>query len=148
MQNACSELAAGHNLWSHRRRLEEGASATKLLFRSFGDRDMERQETSPQEYRNVEIVKCKMSICRNVEMRKRRKTFLVKILAFMTWNVETLHHKKCQNGEMRNAEMAKCKTPKYQGSGLGVSKHFITEVSKCRNAKRRKTFVCSSNGVG
>jgi hypothetical protein len=102
---------------------------------------MERQETSPQEYRNAEIAKCEMPICRNAEIRKRRKTFLVKISGFVTWNVETLHHKKCRNAEMRNAEMAKCKTPKYRGSRLGVSKHFITEVSKRRNAKRRNIFL-------
>jgi hypothetical protein len=30
MRNACSELAPGHNLWSHRRRLKGGAS-TKLI---------------------------------------------------------------------------------------------------------------------
>jgi hypothetical protein len=37
----------------------EGASPAKLLFRSFGDRDMERQDISSQE----------LSKCRNVEMR-------------------------------------------------------------------------------
>jgi hypothetical protein len=89
---------------------------------------MEHQKTSPQEYRYA-------------DMPKRRKTFLMNILGFVTWNVETLHHKKYRNTEMRNGEMAKCKTLKYRGSGLGVSKHFITEVSKHRNEKCKNIFL-------
>jgi hypothetical protein len=67
MQNACSELAPGHNLWSHRRRLEEGASATKLHFRVSG---IMTWSVKKLHHRNTEMPKSRNAKCRYAETPK------------------------------------------------------------------------------
>ena len=60
----------------------------------FRDRDLECQNTSSQKFWNTEM--------RNGETSKWETP---KISGFMTWSIETLHHKKCWNVEMWNVEI-------------------------------------------
>jgi hypothetical protein len=88
-------------------------------FWSFGYQELECRNTSSQK-------------CLKCEMPK----YLQIISGFVTWSVETLHH--------RNAEMSKCETPKY----LQIISGFVTwsvETLHHRNVEMRNAEIPSDH---